>query len=89
MAACLAGVGVAGAAQARLQPQPPPSGIVVHLFGPSSVLQSVAPALASAPGGAPQAAPGWGNVLHQMFVTGDPDAPNRPATGKMGHQLSD
>ena len=91
--ACLSGVCGATDAQARLQPAPPPSGIVVHLFGPDSVLQSVAPALASAPpaGAAPagpQAEPTWGNVLHQMFVTGDPDSPNQPAPGKIGHQLS-
>lgn len=112
----LGGVSVAGAAQARLQPEAPPSGIVVHLFGPDSVLRNVAPALASAPVG-PQAGgsraegsqsvgsqavgsqagvspagaqtePSWGNVLHQMFVTGDPDSPNQPAPGKIGHQLS-
>jgi hypothetical protein len=103
---CLFAVCGATAAQARLEPNPPPSGIVVHLFGPNSIMQSVAPALASAPDGAqpavapsggqsdigPAAAPAeptWGNVLHQMFVTGDPDAPNQPARGKVGHQLED
>jgi len=92
MAVCFA-----TAAQARLEPKPPPSGIVVHLFGPNSVMQSVAPALANAPDGTPpaaapggaQAEPSWGNVLHQMFVTGDPESPNQPARGKIGHQLSD
>ncbi len=97
MLACLIGMGGATAAQARLQPTPPPSGIVVHLFGPDSVLQGVAPALASAPGsthpgaapgGATPAEPSWGYVLHQMFVTGDPDSSNQPAPGKIGHQLS-
>jgi len=97
--ACLFGVFAASVAQARLQPAPPPSGIVVHLFGPNSVLQNVAPALADAPGAAPAgsspapaggaAGPGWGPVLHQMFVTGDPNAPNQPARGKVGHQLAD
>jgi len=47
----------AGAAQARQDPTPKPSGIVVHLFSPS-------------PGTANP--PSTGGILRQMFVTGDP-----------------
>ncbi len=84
-------------AEAARNTPPPPSGEVIHLFGPDSVLGNIMP---SAPGGqaAPQApgspahvapAPGasaaaggapayqeptMGDVLHQMFITGDPTA---------------
>jgi hypothetical protein len=47
----------AGIAQARQDPTPKPSGIVVHLFSPS-------PGTASPPS--------TGGILRQMFVTGDP-----------------
>lgn len=88
-------------AQARVDPTPPPSGIVVHLFGPDSVMSNVMPAGSAAPapgvgaasgGTAPAAAypePTLGGVLHQMFVTGDPNDPTRPSTGKTGHELAD
>ncbi len=89
----------APAARARQNPEPPPSGIVVHLFGPGSVTSNILPTVpgasalgasalgASAPGASTPgaAAPGYvelsaGEVLHQMFVTGDPD---EPATAKL------
>jgi len=84
----------APAAQARQNPEPPPSGIVVHLFGPGSVTSNILPSAESvlAPPGAGEpaaspagAAPAYveptaGEVLHQMFVTGDP---NKPATAKL------
>jgi hypothetical protein len=91
-------------AAARESPAPPPSGIVVHLFGPDSVMSNVMPVGQSgAARGAPAApgaaaapataagyeAPSLGDVLHQMFVTGDPNDPPRPSTGKTGHQLAD
>ncbi len=105
-----------GAAGARNEPNPPPSGIVIHLFGPGSLTSSMVPGQATGPlvthvpvplankplGGAaneqpappsagsippaaavPSAAtgdaagyssPGFGPILHQMFVTGDPNA---------------
>jgi len=47
----------AGMAQAKQDPKPKPSGIVVHLFSP-------------APGMA--APPTTGGILRRMFVTGDP-----------------
>jgi hypothetical protein len=105
---------MAPGAQAARNPTPPPSGIVVHLFGPDSIMSHVAPGLpgetapaqtgggsaavqqpagqsaggqvsAGAPG-ASQAAngdePTWGGVLHTMFVTGDPNDPNKPSTGR-------
>ncbi|MDD2795046.1 hypothetical protein [Acidocella sp.] len=67
-----------GAAQARQPPNPPPSGEVVHLFGPGSVASQFLPsgnAAASPTGGAAGSAyvePSAGEILHQMFVTGDP-----------------
>jgi hypothetical protein len=78
-----------GSAHARQMPNPPPSGIVVHLFGPDSITSHVLPEAAPAPqasataAGQPAASapasgaypePSMGDVLHQMFVTGDPDA---------------
>jgi hypothetical protein len=80
---------VAGtSALAHQDPPPPPSGIVIHLFGPDSGSSHILPTAPPPPGGvapasgavrAPAAAsenypePSWGDVLHQMFVTGDPD----------------
>ena len=104
----------AGLALARPNPTPPPSGIVVHLFGPGSITSGVLPTFMG-PAGAPAAAnrppagaaavgngtetgaatqpaavpnttqaagqtaaaaaypePTMGQVLHQMFVVGDP-----------------
>ncbi len=112
----------AGAAAARNEPNPPPSGIVVHLFGPGSLTSGMMPGQPSGPvvthvpvppankplGGAANeqpappsagsippmtaastatatgtaggdAGPGLGPILHQMFVTGDPDA--KPGSG--------
>jgi hypothetical protein len=114
----------AGAALAKPMPEPPPSGIVVHLFGPDSITSNIlpqaaapapaaqaanapvangptatAPAAAPAgttqpvtstasvpppgPGGTVQPAaapaatayqgPSLHDILHQMFVTGDPN----------------
>ncbi len=105
---------LAGAALAKPMPEPPPSGIVVHLFGPDSITSNILPQAAppaapaanapvegaapaaavppmtsngavqpAGPGGtvqpaaAPAAAgyqgPSLHDVLHQMFVTGDPN----------------
>lgn len=116
---------VASGAQASRNPTPPPSGIVVHLFGPDSIMSHVAPGLPgetapaasgggsaavqrpagqsaggqvspAAPGaaapGASQAAnadePTWGDVLHTMFVTGDPNDPNKPSAGRTAERPS-
>jgi hypothetical protein len=85
-------LGLAAApAYARIEPTPPPSGIVYHLFGPDSITSYILPSGPSAqttPGGAAPASAGtastgaqpapaspsptWGDVAHQMFVTGDP-----------------
>jgi hypothetical protein len=71
-------------ALARPDPIPPPSGIVVHLFGPGSVTSNILPT-GNAPnaqaGSTPNAQggsthyvePSTHDILHQMFVTGDPD----------------
>jgi len=97
--------GVAGA-QARQTPTPPPSGIVVHLFGPESIMSNVlptgvgsgggTPASGAAGGGAasagagtlPYVEPSTHDILHEMFVTGDPDL--KPGTnfakGRTGNE---
>lgn len=78
-----------GAGEARPLPTPPPSGIVVHLFGPNSVTSNILPAgnaaaspagADGAPAGGSMATPGGGyaepsagQIFHQMFVTGDPN----------------
>lgn len=103
----------AGAADAREPPNPPPSGIVIHLFGPGSLTANLLPAAGAKPLGntAPAAnaqpalsgaaaggnsaqpntsaaapSPGVTDILHQMFVTGDPSL--KPGTsfshGKAG-----
>jgi hypothetical protein len=66
-------------AGAHQPPTPPPSGVVVHLFGPGSVAANLLPAAPAASSGtanpgAPAASdsPGWGDIAHQMFVTGNP-----------------
>jgi hypothetical protein len=105
--------GLTAAANARSNPPPKPSGIVVHLFGPDSIVSRIVPDLpgetasptppshshpnsgqgaadaANIGGGtAPAAsytetsAPTLGDILHQMFVTGDPNNPVRPSTGR-------
>ncbi|MGE4482895.1 hypothetical protein [Acidocella sp.] len=73
---------------ARQDPEPKPSGQVVHLFGPDSITANILPSGTS--NGSPQpssgqagdtgknasgggsAAPSAGDILHDMFVTGDP-----------------
>ncbi len=65
-----------GAAQARQNPTPPPSGIVVHLFGQNSVASHILPAgetKTTQGGDAANTAPSTQSILHQMFVTGDPN----------------
>ncbi len=81
-------------ALARSYLTPPPSGEVIHLFGPDSVLNQMpgmggtadsgtaamaagtgdASAATAAQGAGAQAEPTLHDVLHQMFVTGDPNA---------------
>ena len=72
-------------AVARQMPEPPPSGVVVHLFGPGSVASNILPSLApsapATPGAAPAVVePSANDVLHQMFITGDP---SEPASAKL------
>jgi hypothetical protein len=100
--------GTSGAAWARNDPTPPPSGIVIHVFGPDSLMSNVLPDNAAGGGGGAKPATGgtsmaggsvtgtaadqnypeptMNEVLHQMFVTGDPD--QKPgadlATGRTG-----
>ncbi len=84
-------------ALARQTPTPPPSGVVIHLFGPNSVTSQILPgAAASSPGGTTQTGtaanaqaapePTFGDVFHQMFVTGDPAQDSKPrfAPGRNG-----
>jgi hypothetical protein len=104
-------------AWARQNPTPPPSGIVVHLFGQDSVMSNILPTgparpagpgeVAAAPGeviyqgSGPQAGrvsgqamesgyvePSMGDVLHQMFVTGDPNDPVQNSTGRSKNRLA-
>ncbi len=112
--------GLPAMATARQDPTPPPSGIVVHLFGQDSVMSNVLPtapagAQIAAPEGAQITAPAGaqgttgqagtasggvaaepayvepttGEILHQMVVTGDPDDPTQPSTGRTKQRLSD
>jgi hypothetical protein len=100
----------ASLAHATRNPNPPPSGIVVHLFGPHGIMTPLLPDDGtghSTPGqnggsaptaGSASAAQGSANslqtsddpdihdILHQMFVTGDPNDPNKPASGRPGEQ---
>jgi hypothetical protein len=77
-------------ALARQNPEPPPSGEVVHLFGPDSVISHVLPTTpgtgtTATPAGAQPSTydePAMGDILHQMFVTGDPNAPSLPSAGR-------
>lgn len=84
---------------ARQPPSPPPSGIVVHLFGPNSVTSNILPTTSGSPGpsgtsGAGNAAngatdsPSWSAIAHQMFVTGDPAQEGAAAfpKGRAGNQ---
>jgi hypothetical protein len=105
------GLGLAPA-YARQPPPAPPSGIVIHLFGPNSVTShflSPEPAAApagttaagapagsasasttdvagSAPAASTESGPTWGEVAHQMFVTGNPaqEGPAALPKGKAG-----
>jgi hypothetical protein len=93
----------AGIAHASRNPTPPTSGIVVHLFGPNSIMSNITPDLpgeTAKPAAPRQTAssttnsagsassmetsdePSWHDVLHQMFVVGDPEHPNKPAGGR-------
>ncbi|MDE8348046.1 MAG: hypothetical protein POG74_00990 [Acidocella sp.] len=90
LAGILLTTGFAAAALAGPQPNPPPSGVVVHLFGADSVMSNVLPtsaatalgATSSASPGTPAAEPTLGDIAHQMFVVGDPEHPPKPAPGK-------
>jgi hypothetical protein len=76
--AAIAFLTLSRAAEARPTPEPKPSGIVVHLFGPDSVTTHVLSAEPTAAGRTmtkPASAaqdPSFGGILHQMFVAGDP-----------------
>ncbi len=64
------------AAQAHQPPTPPPSGIVVHLFGPGSLATHFLPSGATtpaSPNGGGYVEPTTGDILRQMFITGDPN----------------
>lgn len=96
-------LGLAAApACARQLPNPPPSGIVIHLFGPNSVTSHIMPATPQAAPGTTRAAtptsseptaatpaapsPTFGDIAHQLFVTGNPaqEGPAALPKGKTG-----
>jgi len=94
----------AGAAFAREYPTEPPSGTVIHLFGPNSLTSHMLPtapgasetspsapaatgtAAPTATGGSAPATAGGatsgGGILHEMFVTGDPNEPDSAKLSK-------
>ena len=97
----------AGTAHAYRNPEPPPSGTVIHLFGPNGIFsdlpgegaKSSAPgqstngtSLGSAPGKTNSVEtsdnPSWHDIAHQMFVTGDPNDPPKPASGRPGERTA-
>jgi hypothetical protein len=108
--AAIASLAFAVPALAR-DPQPPPSGIVIHLFGQNSIMSNVMPTGSSAPAPAgqtftnhastsggttetaattTQSAPAYveptaGQILHQMFITGDGN-PAKPAAGRVAER---
>lgn len=65
--------GIAGGAEARQDPAPKPSGIVVHLFGPDSIMSKITPDL---PGETPQPATA-------QTGTAQPTA-GQPGAGQLG-----
>lgn len=112
---CTALVGlIALPAMAEKNPQPKPSGITIHLFGPELITTSnssanpsspAAPSLPNAvknsggfaqspaspsqpqPAATTYSEPSLGQVLHEMFVTGDPAQDGKPSFSK-GRQAS-
>lgn len=85
--ACLASL-IALPALAR-DPQPKPSNITIHLFGPDLITQTNASGTSSTGQNAdgsgtgnassePQPEPTLHQVLHEMFVTGDPEQDKKP-----------
>ena len=86
--ACLASL-IALPAMAGRDPVLKPSGIVIHLFGPNFMTDSNSPSgtapsqpasggLSSANPAANQPEPTMSQVLHQLFVTGDPAQDSTP-----------
>ena len=101
LAGILFSAGLPLTAWAGPQPNPPPSGVVVHLFGQDSVMSNILPTSAATAlgvpagstatatsGGAAAAEPTLGDIAHQMFVVGDPENPTKPAPGKTAQRLA-
>jgi hypothetical protein len=97
--AAILGLFAATPALAR-DPAPPPSGVVIHLFGQNSIMSNVLPTEPATPDGAAPASaparassndaePSAGYILHQMFVTGDPNDPPKPAPGRAAEHPAD
>lgn len=70
-------------ALAEKNPQPKPSGIVIHVFGPQMLTISAAQdksgtaSTSQAPGASPESI-SLGQAMHEMFVTGDPAQDGKP-----------
>lgn len=69
----MAFLALGGAAEARPLPEPKPSGIVIHLFGPDSVTTQTPAGGGAGKPTSPAPDQTFGGILHQMFVTGDPN----------------
>jgi len=86
---------IAGGAKARQDPTPKPSGVVVHLFGPDSIMSKITPDLPGEtpePGGAEPATaqPGTGDVSAasgNAASASQPDASESPSMGAVLHQM--
>lgn len=80
--------GIACEAEARNNPAPRPSGVVIHLFGQDSVMSDIAPGLGetttpagSPPAGSPPA------TASQPGAPAPAQAEESPSWGRVAHQL--
>jgi hypothetical protein len=81
---------VAGAAQARNDPTPPPSGVVIHLFGPGSITSNLLPGGSAPVGAAPVAAGGAATGVAAGAAAESAAAQpayQEPTLGQVAHQM--
>ncbi len=65
------------------------SNVMPSASAPAAPVAGAAPQGSAAPAASTYAEPSMGDVLHQMFVTGDPNSPPQPSTGRTKQRLSD